>query len=57
MGSHFLNMLVYSTLVSAYFGVLVRRQGRDQLRLAALIWSAMVGGTLILAFVMYPFPR
>jgi hypothetical protein len=55
--SHFLNMLVYSTLVSAYFGVLVRRRGRDQLRLAALIWSAMVGGTLILAFVMYPFPR
>ena len=57
MRSHFLNMLVYSTLVSAYFGVLVRRGRRDQLRLAALIWSAMVGGTLILAFVMYPFPR
>ena len=44
MRSHFLNMLVYSTLVSAYFGVLVRRDRRDQFRLAALIWSAMVGG-------------
>lgn len=56
MHSHFLNMLLYSTLVSAYFGILVRRDRRDQFRLAALIWSAMVGGTLILSFLMYPFP-
>jgi len=55
--SHFLNMLIYSTVVSAYFGILVRRERRDQLRLAALIWSAMVGGTLILSYLMYPFPR
>lgn len=57
MRSHFLNMLIYSTVVSAYFGILVRRERRDQLRLAALIWSAMVGGTLILSYLMYPFPR
>lgn len=57
MHSHFLNMLIFSTLVSAYFGVLVRRDRGAQFRLAALIWSAMVGGTLILAYLMYPFPR
>jgi hypothetical protein len=55
--SHLLNLLVYSTLVSAYFGVLIRRRPLEQLRLAAIIWVAMVGGAILLAFLMYPFPR
>lgn len=57
MRSHLLNLLVYSTLVSAYFGVLIRRRPAEQLRLAAIIWAAMVGGAILLAFLMYPFPR
>jgi amino acid permease len=55
--SHLLNLLVYATLVSAYFGILVRRRSADQLRLASIIWAAMVGGAVVLAFLMYPFPR
>ncbi len=57
MTSHFLHLLVYSTLVAAFFGVLVRRRPAEQLRFAALVWVAMVGGTLALACLMYPFPR
>ena len=57
MKSHLLHLLIYSSLVSAYFGVLVRREGRERLRLGALIWVAMVGGALLLAGVMFPFPR
>lgn len=57
MRSHLIHLLVYSSLVSAYFGVLVRRQPRAQLRLGGLIWISMVGGTLLLAGVMFPFPR
>ena len=57
MRSHLLNLLVYATLVSAYFGILVRRTPAQQFRLGAIIWAAMVGGALILAFLMYPFPR
>jgi hypothetical protein len=57
MRSHLLNLLIYATLVSAYFGILVRRGAREQLKLASIIWASMVGGALVLAFVMYPFPH
>ena len=57
MRSHLLSLLVYATLVSAYFGILVRRKPVEQFRLASIIWAAMVGGAVILAFLMYPFPR
>jgi amino acid permease len=49
-------MLIYSTFVAAFMGVLVRRSTRDRLRLAAILWVAMVGGALVLAYTMYPFP-
>ena len=49
-------MLVYSTFVATFMGVLVRRSTRDRLKLAAILWVAMVGGALVLAFAMYPFP-
>jgi hypothetical protein len=55
--SHFLHMLLYSTVVATFFAVLVRRDWRDQLRLGATLWVAMVGGALVLAYLMYPFPR
>jgi amino acid permease len=49
-------MLIYSTIVATFMGVLVRRSTRERLRLAAILWLAMVGGALVLAFLMYPFP-
>lgn len=56
MRSHFLHMLLYSTLVSTFFAVLVRREPRERVRLGLLLWLAMVGGALALAYLMYPFP-
>jgi hypothetical protein len=56
VNSHLLNLVVFSTLVSAYFGILVRQRAADQLRLASIIWAAMIGGALVLAYLMYPFP-
>lgn len=56
MKSHLLHMLLYSTLVSTFFAVMLRRDRRDQLRLGGGLWLAMVGGALILAYLMYPFP-
>jgi len=55
--SHFLHMLVYSTLVSAFFALLLRNGKREQLRLGAVLWLSMVGGALVLAWLMFPFPR
>ena len=49
-------MLLYSTLVSTFFAVLFRQGPRERLRLGLLLWLAMVGGALALAFAMYPFP-
>jgi len=57
MRSHLLNLLLYSTLVSAFFGLLLRRERRDQLRLGGVLWATMVGGALLLAWLMYPFPN
>ena len=57
MQSHLLHLLLYSTLVSAFFAVLVRRERRDQIRLGAVLWIGMVGGAVALALIMYPFPR
>ena len=46
MRSHLLHMLVYAT----------RQTPRAQLRLGVMLWLAMVGGALFLAYLMYPFP-
>jgi hypothetical protein len=57
MESHFLHMLLYSSIVSTFLAVLVRDERRERLRLGFTIWLAMVGGALALAYLMYPFPR
>ena len=56
MKNHFLHMLLYSTMVSTFFALLVRQTRRDRLRFGAALWLAMVGGALVLAYLMYPFP-
>lgn len=57
MHSHFLHLVLYATIVSAFFAALLRRRRASQLRLGGTIWVAMVGGTLALAYLMYPFPN
>lgn len=57
MQSHFGHLLLYSAIVAAFFAVLTRRGLREQLKLGGVIFAAMAGGVLLLAYVMYPFPR
>lgn len=57
MRSHFLHMLLYSTLVATFFAVMMRRETRQRIRLGLFLWLGMVGGALALAYLMYPFPR
>ncbi len=54
--SHFLHLLLYSALVAGFFAVLSRRSSRERVRLAAVIWSSMVLGSLTVAYLMFPFP-
>lgn len=53
---HFLLLLVYALMVSSFFTLLWRRQRRDRIRLFLQLFLGMVGGALLLAWLMYPFP-
>jgi hypothetical protein len=45
-------MLIYAGLLSAFFGVLLRTEKQDRLKLALMMWGGLVGGALLLAFLM-----
>ena len=56
MKSHFFHMLIFSALVASFFAILLRREPRERLKLGGYIWLGMVGGALLLAYLMFPFP-
>ena len=56
MLSHFLLMVVYALLVSLFFSFLWRRGRRERVKLFLQIFLGMVGGGLLVAWLMYPFP-
>lgn len=56
MLSHFLLMVLYALLVSVFFSLLWRRGRREQIKLFLQIFLGMVGGGLLVAWLMFPFP-
>ena len=54
--SHFFLMVVYALLVSLFFTLLWRRERKEQVRLFLQLFLGMVGGGLLVAWLMYPFP-
>jgi cytochrome bd-type quinol oxidase subunit 2 len=56
MLSHFLLMVLYALIVSLFFSLLWRRGRREQVKLFLQIFLGMVGGGLLVAWLMYPFP-
>ena len=56
MLSHFLLMVAYALIVSLFFTLLWRRERREQVKLFLQIFLGMVGGGLLVAWLMYPFP-
>jgi hypothetical protein len=50
-------MVIFALLVSSVFGVLMKDQPREQLRLGGILFVAFVGCALVVAWLMYPFPR
>jgi cytochrome bd-type quinol oxidase subunit 2 len=55
--SHFFLMVLYSFVVSLFFTLLWRRERKDQVRLFLQLFLGMVGGGLLVAWLMYPFPQ
>ena len=56
MLSHFFLMVLYALLVSLFFTLLWRRERKEQIRLFLQLFLGMVGGGLLIAWLMYPFP-
>jgi hypothetical protein len=54
--SHFLLMLVYALLVSAFFALLWRRERGERVKLFLQIFLSMVVGGILVAWLMFPFP-
>lgn len=57
MRSHFLHMVLFTGIVSTFFAFLTRNDRRARLRSGLLMGLAMIGLSLVLAWIMYPFPR
>ena len=54
--SHFLNLVLFSILVSVFFAILTQSRNRDRVRVMLVMGGAMIVLSLVVAYVMYPFP-
>ncbi len=54
--SHFLNMAVFSLLVAVFFAFLTQSGARDRIKVIVILGGSMIVVSLIIAYVMYPFP-
>ncbi len=54
--SHLINLLVFAVVVSAVFAALQREGRSNQVRFGLMTFGAFLLSTLILGWIMYPFP-
>jgi len=54
--SHLFNLIVFSALVSAVFATLLREDTKTRVRFGWKAFSAFVLATLVLGWIMRPFP-
>ena len=53
---HFVIMVLYAVLVSAFFALLWRQERRERWKLFGILIASLVLGGLAVAWLMYPFP-
>jgi hypothetical protein len=53
---HIFILVLFSTLVSIFFGVLTRDTLHEGARMSFILFLSMVGVSLALAYIMAPFP-
>ena len=56
MSSHLLALLLFSALVSTVFATLLRDDVRSRLRFGGAAFAAFVLSTVVIGWLMYPFP-
>jgi hypothetical protein len=54
--SHFLTLVIFSTLVSTFFASLTRETPREAIRVGSIMLLSMIGISVVVAYVMYVFP-
>jgi hypothetical protein len=54
--SHFVWMVLYALILALFFSALWRRERPAQLRLFAQIFGGLVGGAIVLGWLIYFFP-
>ena len=56
MGSHLLNLMIFSALVSTVFAMLLRDDTRARLRFGLLAFGGFMAAALVVGWAMYPLP-
>jgi hypothetical protein len=54
--SHFALMTLYAALLGVFFATLWKRERREQVVLFAKIFGGLMGGAILLGWLMYFFP-
>ena len=55
--SHLVLLVVFAGLVSTVFATLLREDSKSRLRFGLMAFGAFVLSTLVLGWLMYPFPN
>jgi hypothetical protein len=53
---HVVLMFLYALCAGIYFALLWRSERREQIKMFAIVFSALFFGGIALAWLMYPFP-
>lgn len=56
MASHLVSLLLFAALVSTVFATLLRDEPRSRLQFGALLFGAFVLSSVVVGWMMYPFP-
>lgn len=56
MTTHLGLMIVFALFVSVVFAALLRDDPREQLRLGATMFGGLVGGAILVGWLLYPLP-
>lgn len=55
--SHFLNMVIFSALVSVFFAFLTQTDRKERWKVMVILGLCMIILSLVVAYAMFPFPR
>jgi uncharacterized membrane protein len=56
MQSHVFLLIMFATLVSVVFSLLIKDDLQEQLRFGGMLLAGFIGAAIVLGWLMYPFP-